>query len=83
VNAKQLFRLPIGAQFEDYSGKQAFQKLAEVETPRGKRHQIQCIRSPFNVFPGPVCAAFFCAVGDVIFREGNLRVYPVETKVAT
>jgi len=80
VSAKgiQLWRLPVGARFEDFGGKQTFEKTGEVVTKRGKRHQLKCVDSPFTKLPGPVCAAFFCAIGDVVYREGSLRVFPKE-----
>ncbi len=37
------------------------------------------VRSPFMRLPGSVCAAFFCARGDEVYREGSLRVFPGAT----
>lgn len=76
---RQLWRLPVGALFEDAYHKQIFRKTAEVLTSRGrKRHQLECVASPFKgrTKPlGPVCSAFFCLPGQVVYREGSLQVF--------
>lgn len=77
-NGVQLRRLPVGTVFNDFYGKQVFIKEGEVATKQGKRHRLRCIVSPF-LKTGPISSAFFCAVGKVIFREGGLRVFPIES----
>ena len=48
--------------------------------PKQKFHKLRCLHSPFTKTkpPGPISSAFFCAVDDVIYREGSLRVFPLE-----
>ena len=75
---KQLYRLPVGTVFNDWYRKQVFIKEGEIATKTGKRHRLRCIVSPFRK-TGPISSAFFCAVGTVVFREGNLRVFPLST----
>lgn len=70
----RLWRLPIGARFEDYSGKQIFEKVGEytVVKTRQKMHALRCEKSPYTKLPGPITAAFFCAIGQVVYRGGSL-----------
>lgn len=75
---RELYRLPVGTIFEDGHHKQIFEKVGEIITRRGEpRHALQCLASPFkrNDKLGPVCAAFFCRVGDLVYREGKLKVF--------
>lgn len=75
----QVWRLPIGTRFEDFFRTQVFTKIGvcSLAGSRRKRHILRCEKSPFTKIPGPVCAAFFCAAGDVVYREGSLEVWPV------
>jgi len=73
----RLWRIPVGGRFYDFYGKQIFEKIGECTSvkTRQRLHVLRCEQSPFTVLPGPVCAAFFCAIGDVVFRGGNLLVF--------
>lgn len=74
---REIWRLPNGTIFEDGYHKQVFEKVAEIITARGKvRHALQCLKSPFPAGKdlGPICSAFFCRPGDLVYREGGLRV---------
>jgi hypothetical protein len=73
---RQLRRVPVGEQFEDFYGKQRFEKVAEIINCRGQvRHVVQCLQSPFTQEPGPICSAFFTHVGAVLYLEGGKRVF--------
>ena len=75
----QLFRLPVGTVFNDFYGKQVFIKEGEVQTKRGRVHRLRCIVSPFQE-TGPISSAFFCGIGQRVYREGGLRVFPLSTE---
>jgi hypothetical protein len=75
---RQLWRLPVGTVFEDWYGKQRFEKVAEIINSRGQvRHAIQCLVSPFKAGQdiGRICSAFFTTPGTVLYREGDLQVF--------
>lgn len=75
---RELWRLPVGEVFQDWLGKQRFEKVAEIITARGEvRHAILCLASPFQAGQklGPVCSAFFTTPGTLLFREGSLKVF--------
>lgn len=75
---RELYRLPVGTIFEDGYHKQLFEKVAEIINRRGEpRHVLQCVAGPFETGQklGPVCGAFFCRVGDLVYREGKLKVF--------
>jgi hypothetical protein len=76
----RIARLPIGTRFNDFYGKQVFEKVGECTAVRGRKrlHILKCLHSPFKTQPGPICAAFFCAIGDVVYRGGSLRVFPIQ-----
>jgi hypothetical protein len=66
-----LWRLPVGAQFEDASG-QRFEKLAEIVNVRGqRRHVVQCLATPFRGKPGAMASAFFTEMGSLLYLEGS------------
>jgi hypothetical protein len=71
----QLWRLPVGAEFSDFHGRQWFEKIGVCSLVKSRelRHVVKCLASPFTKEkpPGEVCKAFFCAVGDVVFLGGG------------
>lgn len=75
-----LWRLPIGTRFNDFYGKQVFQKIGVCSAvkSRQKLQILRCEQSPFVKLPGPICAAFFCEVGQVVYRGGGLTVFPIK-----
>lgn len=81
----KLWRLPVGARFYDFYGKQVFTKIGVCTAVKSRRtlHVLRCDQSPFTILPGPVCAAFFCAIGDVVFRGGSVLVFPIIEPAAT
>lgn len=80
VTPTRLWRLPVGSRFEDFSGKQVFKKIGVCSVVRTRQtlHVLRCEKSPFTKLPGPVCAAFFCAIGDVVYRGGSLLVFQIK-----
>lgn len=77
----QLWRLPVGSVFADWYRVQVFEKVAEILTSRGKvLHALQCLKIPYSAEKpaGPVSSAFFCNVGMVVYRGGDLRVFVQE-----
>lgn len=74
---KTLTSIPLGGYFSDLNGC-IFRKVAKVEGKR--KFQIECVTSPFQKV-GEISGAFFCAVGDVVYREGALEVHPVLPEV--
>lgn len=75
----RLWRLNAGDRFYDFYGKQVFTKIGECSAVKSRQrlHVLRCDESPFTILPGPVCAAFFCAIGDVVYRGGSLLVFKI------
>lgn len=82
VASVMVSKLPIGTRFHDYYGKQVFEMIGVCTVVKTRRMKwvLKCLESPFTKErpTGEISRAFFCMVGEVVYRERHLRVFPIE-----